>query len=311
MSRRPDLPSPFDREPFSVADGSSLGISASRLRANDLDRPFHGVRVATAEDDASIAAERDDVLSRCRAYATRMPFGAFFSHVTAAHLWGLPVPRRFDAAPIHVSVQSPSRAPRGSGVRGHKLDGSHWRAVEFDGFVLAHPIDAWCQLGTTLHEGELVMVADSIMRRVDPLGSRHDLLIGLARMGRRRGVTRLRSAYERSRPGTDSPKESELRLLIVDAGLPEPRVNHAILDGAGRFLALGDLVYAEYRILIEYDGGTHFADEQQIFHDIDRLDAVMASGWRVIRVNRSHLFPTPDAILMTIRHALRSRGAPF
>ncbi|MFZ4894708.1 endonuclease domain-containing protein [Plantibacter sp. Mn2098] len=297
MTRRPEFPEPLDREPFSIGDA---GLSASRLRASDLTRPFHGVRAAQGYADG--------VIARCLAYSTRMPAGAFFSHGTAARIWGLPVPRRFDAAPLDVSVVSPMRAPRGRGIRGHKLDGSHWRRLEHHGLVVSHPVDAWSQLGMHLNELELVMVADGITRRVDPLGTQHDLLVGLARMGRRRGVNRLRAAYERVRPGTDSPKETELRLAIVDDGLPEPKVNHPIFDVQGTFLALGDLVYPKYRTLVEYDGGTHFLDEGQIFHDIDRLDAVMAEGWRVIRVNRSHLHSSPAHILSTIRQSLRSHG---
>ena len=57
----------------------------------------------------------------------------------------------------------------------------------------------------------------------------------------------------------------------------------------GAFIALGDLVYPAHRVLVEYDGGHHFGSTPQIHHDIDRLDEVMEAGWRVIRLNKSHL----------------------
>jgi very-short-patch-repair endonuclease len=68
-------------------------------------------------------------------------------------------------------------------------------------------------------------------------------------------------------------------------------------------------VYPEHRVLVEYDGAVHFATEHQAFRDIDRLDRLMAAGWRVIRVNRSHL-GTPSLIADRVAHALRSRGVP-
>ena len=109
------------------------------------------------------------------------------------------------------------------------------------------------------------------------------------------------------RAGVDSPKETELRLAIVRLGLPEPEVNVPILNRYGAFIAFGDLVYRAYRILVEYDGEQHFDDVSQYHRDIDRLDDVMEDGWRVIRINKSHL-RRPAVIDYKIRTALLAAG---
>lgn len=115
-------------------------------------------------------------------------------------------------------------------------------------------------------------------------------------------------ALESVRPRTDSARETQTRLLIVRAGLPEPEVNGEIFDQYGRKLATGDLVFREYRVLTEYDGEQHFTDAEQYHWDVDRLDAIMEAGWRVIRITTSHLRLTPSPALRRITTALVAAG---
>jgi very-short-patch-repair endonuclease len=130
----------------------------------------------------------------------------------------------------------------------------------------------------------------------------------VARWAGRRGSRNLRAAFARVRPGTDSRQETRLRLLIIDAGLPEPMVNYEIRDRFGRFLALGDLVYPGWKVLVEYDGAHHFATEAQGHHDVDRLELVMADGWRVIRAHREHMPGGASGRIRAIRQALLHAG---
>jgi hypothetical protein len=117
----------------------------------------------------------------------------------------------------------------------------------------------------------------------------------------------LRDALALVRPRTDSVKETELRLAILRAGLPEPEINVPICDADG-FIGLGDLVYRALKILIEYDGGQHREDEKQFLHDVDRLDRAMAEGWRVIRVTKKHAAARFEPAIERIRDALIKRG---
>jgi very-short-patch-repair endonuclease len=71
--------------------------------------------------------------------------------------------------------------------------------------------------------------------------------------------------------------------------LPEPEVNAPIRNRYGAIVAHADLAYPAQRVVIEYDGGHHRADERQYNIDIDRLDELMEEGWRVIRVNKNLL----------------------
>ncbi len=88
------------------------GVSARRLRAGDLQSPFPGVRVQTGPLD---------LIDLCRSYATRMRSDHYFSHVTAAQLWGLPLPGAVDTTlPLLGSSNPGSRDPRVAGVIEHR-----------------------------------------------------------------------------------------------------------------------------------------------------------------------------------------------
>ena len=91
------------------------------------------------------------------------------------------------------------------------------------------------------------------------------------------------------------------------AGLPEPEVNLDVFNRFGVRIAIGDLGYRKYRVLIEYDGEYHFADNVQMFKDVDRIDGVMEEGWRVIRLNKTHL-RRPEIVVSKVQAALRAGG---
>lgn len=299
MPKRVPLPTGFDRAPFAVAHARAAGLGEKRLRGSDLSRPFHGVRVSTS-------AEVDH---RARLLAPRMPPTHFFSHLTAARLLGLPLPARLAARDeLHVGVRSPGRAPRIAGVSGHQFSAQLAPLVEVDGLRLTDPVDTWCSLSTMLTVRELVIVGDALVRRKNPISSMAELEQAVRNHHGRRGSTHLHRAFALVRARTDSVRETVLRLLIIDAGLPEPVVNVPILDAHGVFVGFGDLAYPEFRVLVEYDGGQHREDEKQFNDDIDRLDRIMELRWRVIRVNKSHLGSRRDVILARIRTALVDAG---
>ncbi|UAJ77746.1 DUF559 domain-containing protein [Leifsonia sp. ZF2019] len=281
--RRPEPLPPILRSPaFSTATARSAGVNDGRLRRGDLARPHHGVRVPHADRDGSLEGA-------CRAYRAAMPATQCFSHSTAAALHGLSLPGRLRAGgPLHVATLRGGRAPRGVGIVGHKL------RITADEVTLVHGLrvpsveETWVELAAELSVTELVLAGDACLRRRSPLSS-VDALRGAVEDARTRpGVRRLRQAVELLRPGTDSPMESLLRLMLVDAGLPEPAVNLPVFTAGGLVLH-GDLVYPVERVVVEYDGDHHRTDPVQYERDVDRLWALEQAGWRVVRINRSHV----------------------
>ncbi|MET0934090.1 MAG: DUF559 domain-containing protein [Mycetocola sp.] len=298
MPRHSALPDDLSGRAFRTTEDAASALSRGRLRGNDLVAPFHGIRRLSTVEGSPIAD-----------YLPRMRPGHYFSGVSAAQIHDLYLPTRLETSgTVHVTAISPARAPRTTGVAARQVEPGRITVGSCGAVPVISPVDTWCELAELLTVEELVEMGDGLVRRVRPLATMDELSDAVGRSTGRRGSRNLRAAFARVRPGTDSRQETRLRLYIVDAGLPEPLVNDEIRDRRGFFLALGDLVYPEWKVLVEYDGSHHFASEQQGHHDVDRLDLLMADGWRVVRVHREHMPNRAATRIRTIRAALARAG---
>lgn len=108
------------------------------------------------------------------------------------------------------------------------------------------------------------------------------------------GLATAREVLRDARDGVDSPKETELRLLIMGAGFPEPRTQCPV-HLHGRVIAHLDLGWEEYRAGAEYDGRVH-RERRQHSHDLDRHNGIRVAEWRVLQVDQ-RLLDKPDALL--------------
>lgn len=299
MRRPGPLPQPLRDRPFSVSDARARGVTTGRLRGDDLARPFHGVR-------AGIPPRSH--LDACRAYAVKMRPAEHFSHSSAAIVHGLALPWRLFDEPVHVTAVIPSGRPRGRGVVGHSVAPTLARVVSRGGMRVSHPVEAWCELASSLSLSELIAVGDGLVRRQHPLATLDDLADAVDRWRGRRGCSALARALPLIRPRTDSWEETVLRLDLAAAGLPEPEVNGEIRITGGGIVAIGDLVYRRYGVLAEYDGEQHRTDSVQYGRDVDRLDDLARLGWRVVRFTSRHRDAARQERIERVRSALMARG---
>ncbi len=300
MAARIPLPDEFAGHPFAVGEALAAGVGRSRLAGPDLQSPFWGIRAP--------APAVADVEALCRALTLRMPHDAFFTHVTAAQLMQFPLPRRLEVPKsLHVGVAEPARAMDARGIVGHRLRVTSAELVSWGGLSHTGPARTWLDLASRLSLVELVAVGDHIVRREHPLATLDELTDALGRYPSRRGLVTARAALPLLRVGAESPRESALRVLIVLAGLPEPECNVNIFDGQGRFLARGDLVYAEFKLVLEYQGDHHRTDRAQWRRDIRRVQSVEDIGWQMLQFTDDDL-RNPVELVARIERRLRARG---
>lgn len=98
-----------------------------------------------------------------------------------------------------------------------------------------------------------------------------------------RGVRLLRRALTLYDPGAQSPQETRLRLLVLQAGFPRPRTQIPV-QVAGRVKYYLDMGWEDLMIAVEYDGDHHRTDRAQFARDIVRLEELSELGWIIIRV---------------------------
>lgn len=300
--RRP-LPDGLAAAPFAVRDALSRGVSPKRLLSADLSAPFWGVRDGSSPELS--------LRSLVEARAVRMPPGTFYSHRTAAQLWGIPLPRRLDSLlPLHIASDAPHRGPTGHGTVGHHvhIDRCDLRTIE--GVTLTALERTVFDLAGHLDDEELLGALDNILWRRRPLDARatpQSIRDALTRFRGRRGRGRLLTLIPFASDRSDSTPESAFRLRFQRAGLPPARPNAPILDPRGRFIALPDLQFEEFRMCFDYEGDHHRTEPVQWQKDLARVPRLQDLGWHHTRLSAADL-AHPDECLVRTARLLRERG---
>jgi hypothetical protein len=234
---------------------------------------------------------------------------AVASHHTAAVLMGLPVP---SSATLHVSLPAPAAYAQIAGVRVHVTALGTDDVRRVGGRPVTSAARTFVDLAHVAHRCDdltlidLVTLGDAAVRNHR---SDVDKIVARAVAATGRGCVRARQAARLVRAGVDSPTETHLRLLLVFAGLPEPEINKAVIDGAGP-IAWPDLSYPAARMAIEYDGGHHRTSKRQWSMDKVRGRLVRDLGWTLLEVTARELYRHPDEILSWVRRHLAAAAYP-
>jgi hypothetical protein len=99
-----------------------------------------------------------------------------------------------------------------------------------------------------------------------------------------RGLSQLETALDLMDAGAQSPRETRLRLVLIEAGFPRPQTQIPVAGPDGVPFAFLDMGWEEWMLAVEYDGDHHRVDRRQFASDIHRLEKISQAGWRVVRV---------------------------
>lgn len=313
----PTAPLPDDLpESFSVADARMRGASERRLKGGDLEAPFHGARIGMAPeyDDVDVwERRRMDHLRLMTAYLPVLDPNGFFCGPSAAVAWRIPLSRHaWPDSQVHVGIHRPKRAPRRPDVRGHQFTRGFIHLGECDGLPMTDAASTWASLGNCMGLDDLVASTDAVLRvprhpggfkpvTEQAMATREELVTLSERKGRP-GAPKLRSALELARIGSASPPETRIRLLIREAGLPEPALDYDVYDEHGRFLGCSELAYPELKVAIEYESDGHLV-RRQLERDIDKYQSYTEAGWATVRLTSEHVFKSPTEAVRRIKQA--------
>lgn len=271
--------------PFTTAEALRAGISRGVLDGPTVQRLLPGVHAAAG-----------DVRFPMLVAAARLvlPADALLTGISALRLAGAAVA---PVLPLHFVTLHPHQVRR----RGLRVTRVRTLPPGRNGVV--SPVSALLAAATSTDLVELVVAGDHLVRtgRCSP----EELRAG-AEVWCGRGARAARRAALLVRERVDSPRETELRLCLLLAGLPalEPNVVLGGPDGPiGRF----DLVHREMRVALEYEGDQHRTDAVQWNRDIVRHEQAAAQGWRLVRVTAARAARPRSVVVATVQ-AFRAAG---
>lgn len=229
------------------------------------------------------------------AWRRLLPPETVFAGATAAWLHGLDLE---PANPVEVAV-SPSAGLRSrAGLLVRRCAIPPAEVVSVRGFRATAP--SLTLAGLCLHRSavEALVAIDKAVQ----LGLTNAGVLGQyaeASKGRP-SAARLRSLALLAAPA-ESPMETRLRWLLIQAGLPQPEVQANLCDSAARFVARADLYYPVARLVIEYDGRNH---RERMVEDNRRQNLLLNAGYRLLRFTSADIRDRADVVVAQVRAAL-------
>jgi very-short-patch-repair endonuclease len=287
------VPESLKAAPFQLGDAEAAGVTRSQLRGRRYARPFRGVHLVSDGDAVALP-------QRCAAALLVVPKTAVFSDSTAAALRALPTPSR--GGDIDVTVPPDANAIRRTGIVGHRRDLLDSEITQVHGLPVTTAARTFVDLAGRVEPPDLMAFGDAALRlRMMTAAGVAAVLAGHPGC---RGARKAREIVPLLDGRAESPMESHVRWLLLDAGLPRPEVNVNIYDEHGQFIARVDLLFRHARVIVEYDGDHHRTDRTQFAHDLRRTSRLAAAGYRVLRFSAADVLHRPHYVIAAVRAAL-------
>ena len=247
-------------------------VAAGRLTRHELQRwyrPIYRGVYVPKRHEPSLRDRTVGALLTCRQRAV-------VSGIAASALHGA----RWIDADTPIELIAPSARPQsGLLVRNERLAEDEITRVA--GIPVTTRVRTAFDIGRHLRRDEAVARLDALMYAT-PF-SVEDVLLLAKRYPGARGLRRLRAVLPIVDGGAASPKETWLRLLLIDAGLPRPVTQIPVVDG-WRLVRMLDMGWEDLKVAAEYDGDQHRTNRKQYVKDIRCQPKLQRLGWIVVRV---------------------------
>ncbi|WP_341230621.1 type IV toxin-antitoxin system AbiEi family antitoxin domain-containing protein [Nocardioides salarius] len=276
-----------------VATGVHDNAIARLVRIGTLVRLRHGVYADARRWAAASKVDRHRMLSRgvMRLYDGDVAL----SHVSAALAYGAP-DHGLPLDEVHLTELSGTGERVQAKVRHHRGGCREDEVVQRDGHKITAPARTALDTAALVERDAAVCVLDWFYQQqlTDPDELRREL--------RTRSVwsdhldLSLKLGY--ARVGSESVGESLARLAFLDAGLPEPVLQHEVRDDRGWLIGRVDFAWPEQRLIVEFDGREKYHSmrrdgesiEEMVLREKTREDRLReATGWTVIRITWADL----------------------
>ena len=299
MTRRPGapLPTPLDRPPaVHLARDNAEQVVAARLRRGDWTRVSRGAYVATSPP----RGQRELALARIVAVHERLRAVHWFSHESAALVWGLPTWRTPGVTHVRQAARPGAGRDRSIVRHGGAFADGHVTVV--GGLPVTDLELTMVDCARTLNPLAALVVADAALRA----GADRAVALSLLDEAAGNGTARAVAVIELADGGAESPGETATRFVVLRAGLPRPQTQLRVETRLGTFW--GDLGWDEWSLLLEYDGRAKYLSVDDLVREKRRHDALVEAGWQILRVTKEDI-PAAAGLAARVRRLLPA-GVP-
>lgn len=264
MPRHPFVPEELRHRPFTQAQALAAGVTAHMLSGPTWMRVHPRVWVHRDHE----MSDADWIVAASLA----MPARAQLSHTSRLRALGLDVD---DVKPVHFTVAGDLHLDM-DGVFLHRTE-----VLPPLDEVGVTPAVAFIQYCATARLIDAIKVGDWLLHR------RHMTMLEVAELARRDrwrpGSQEARRALRHLDASSRSLPESEVRILLIFAGLPAPESNVPVLVD-DELIGIVDLLIRVVMLALEYEGRQHAENISQFNRDIGRYAAFRRHGIEYLQI---------------------------
>jgi hypothetical protein len=243
----------------------SRKMLAAHVKTGAIVRVWHGVYALSPPDAVGRLAGLD--LMTGKAIVACMG--------TAAHLYGFDTERD---ARIHILDPGVRMRPN-SGLMVHQRIDAPLRRVK--GRLATAPAWTAVEVARTLRRARALAALDAALHGGACTAS--ELEAATREQKGRRGIVRVRELIKLTDGRSESPMESEARLVFIDGGLPTPELQYEIVDRCGDLWRV-DFAWPDEMVVAEYESMEWHASPESLKHDRIKTSRLQECGYSVIPI---------------------------
>lgn len=180
---------------------------------------------------------------------------------------------------LHVLTPPRHLLRASDGLKVHRREGAP--LVMVDGRRATAPAWTAVEVARSLRRPRALATLDAALR--SGTCDRQGMHMAAVEQFGRRGIVAVRELIPLAAGEAESPMESEARLVMIEHGLPTPKLQFEITDLSGRTWRV-DFAWPDRKFAVEYDGFDFHSSPEDLRRDRQKRAALRELDWSVLAI---------------------------